>query len=100
MINFENGQRATRNYEDIGVNFGQFVTSVKLYNKHLNDLATDTYKRFKQLKEDFDNKMINGGVYRDYLIVIKSYFDENKPPYHESLHHEEMLEEIKKIKLQ
>jgi|GEM_PF-3196826 len=98
MVSYK-GRLSSRPYEEIGYGLLMLKERTKEYEQHLDKLAGDIFKRFKDLKEDHDNGFINTGVYIDFLRILKEYLDTNPQP-HQSLKVEEILKAINDAGLQ
>ncbi len=97
MIRLNNGKEKTRAYENLSLNLKYLEQNTRQYNHHLDLLSLDTYKKFKELKADYDQGLISDGTYRNFIKVCKDYFDTNPAPYNEQLKAEEIKVEIKKF---
>lgn len=99
MVTLTSGIQRTRDYEEIGLCLGSLRNNAEIYQHHLNQIAEGIYKRFKDLKSDFDSKMIDDSTYRHFLWIIKPYFVHVKPPYQPALHAEDILAELEKFNI-
>lgn len=70
-----NGRNLTRNYEEIERNIFKLSENLSINEKFKIFLAQNTNDMFKQLKSDFDNRLIDKDTYGFYLKRIKNFME-------------------------
>lgn len=90
-----NGRNLTRNYEEIERNIFKLNENLSINEKFKIFLAQNTNDMFKQLKSDFDNKLIDKDTYGFYLRRIKNFMETINQPITMNLH-PEVAEEFNK----
>lgn len=93
-MNFTNGKKQTRGYEQLGFHTEALSADI-VRNNHFYDHASKLlYNKFKELKQDWEAGLIYIADYQFFLKMYKSFFTKN--PNFESieLHKEEIMKAI------
>lgn len=93
-----NGRNVTRNYEEIERNVFQLEENLLKNESFKTFLAQNTQGMFKQLKSDFDDKLIDKDTYLFYLKKVEYFMEKVNVPISMNLF-PEVIEECKKHNL-